>query len=180
MKDYLDRFESERLFTRKLMVTDVDIWKAFFNDKEAVAFLPPNNSLSDYEKSKEWIDKQINRYRNDGYGLQAILDKTTNDFVGQCGLLNQEVKGCKELEVGYHIFKKYWGQGFAPEAAGLFIDYAFTNNLSDSIISIIDVRNLNSKRVAEKNGLERESKTVWKNLEVEFFRITKEKWVLKQ
>jgi RimJ/RimL family protein N-acetyltransferase len=48
------------------------------------------------------------------------------------------------------VVRKYWGQGYAPEAAKLFGDFAFNNNHSDSIISIIDIRNLKSQRVAGK------------------------------
>jgi RimJ/RimL family protein N-acetyltransferase len=83
----------------------------------------------------------------------------------------QEVDGVNEIEVGYHIFKKYWGLGYAPEAAKLFIDYAFQNELTDSVISIIDIRNIKSQRVAEKNGLKREKQTIWSGLEVHIYRI---------
>ena len=170
---YQDKLESERLITRKLTDRDVKIWADFFSDKEAVEFFPKNEIISHSEKSKEWITRQINRYRDNTYGLQALINKQNNDFIGQCGLLLQEVDEVKELEVGYHIIKKYWGQGFAPEAARLFIDYAFENNLADSLIAIIDKRNLKSKRVAEKNGLQVEKQTIWNNIEVEIFRITK-------
>lgn len=175
-KSYQDKLESERLVTRKLTKNDAAIWADFFSDNEAIEFLPYNGPISNSERAVEWVDKQINRYEENTYGLQALINKRTNDFVGQCGLLIQEVDDTKELEVGYHILKKYWGQGYAPEAARLFIDYAFKNNWAESIISIIDKRNLKSKRVAEKNGLEMEKQTTWRNITVEIFRITKSNW----
>ena len=88
----------------------------------------------------------------------------------------QEVDRETEIEVGYHIFKRFWGQGFAPEAAKLFIDYAFKNNLSNSIISIININNIRSQQVAEKNGLVREKQTNWLDLNVYIYRIKKEDW----
>jgi RimJ/RimL family protein N-acetyltransferase len=104
--------------------------------------------------------------------MQALIHRQTGAFIGQCGLLAQEVDGVQELEVGYHIFYKYWGQGYAPEAAKGFLQHAFENKLADSLISIIDVRNLKSQRVAEKNGLVREKQTRWSELDVFVYRIS--------
>ena len=109
-------------------------WAEFFKDPEAVEFMSKFLLASPEETAKHWITRQITRYKENRFGLQALIHKTTNEFIGQCGLLKQEVDGKDELEVGYHIFRKYWGQGFAPEAAKMFIDYAFTNNLAYSII----------------------------------------------
>ncbi|MEX2592641.1 MAG: GNAT family N-acetyltransferase [Anditalea sp.] len=173
---YPDKLESDRLITRKLTENDISPWADFFSDKEAVQFFPDYGLTSNMERAKLWIDKQLKRYAEDGIGLQAIIDKRTNNFVGQCGLLKQEVDGLIEMEVGYHIFKEYWGQGFAPEAAKLFIDHAFQNNLTTSVISIIATGNTKSQRVADKNGLIREKQTKWSDLEVYIYRITKNKW----
>lgn len=82
----------------------------------------------------------------------------------------QEVDGKPELEVGYHIFKKYWGQGYAPEAAKAFLHYGFENKWAPSIISIIDIRNTKSQRVADKNGLKREKQTKWADWDVFIYR----------
>jgi RimJ/RimL family protein N-acetyltransferase len=79
----------------------------------------------------------------------------------------------EELEVGYSIIPKYWGIGFAPEAAKKCIDHAFANHLSDSIISIIQVDNKESIRVAEKNGLTVDKETVYHDNRVKIFRIRK-------
>jgi RimJ/RimL family protein N-acetyltransferase len=170
---YQDNLESDRLLTRKLTIDDAKIWSDFFIDKEAIEFLPNPGFNSVDERAKHWVDKQLNRYADNLFGLQALIDKKTNQFVGQCGLLKQTVDGQTEVEVGYHIFKKYWGQGYAPEAAKLFIDYAFQNNITSSITSIINIKNIKSQRVADKNGLTREKQTIWSGLDVFIYRINK-------
>src|SRR5687768_8343079 len=152
---YNDNLASKRLRTRFLTMDDSKAWADFFKDPEAVEFMSKFLLASPEETAKHWIARQMTRYNEKRFGLQALIDKSTNEFIGQCGLLRQEVDGKAELEVGYHIFKKYWGQGFAPEAAKMFIDYAFTNNLAETIISIIDIGNNRSQIVAEKNGLTR-------------------------
>ena len=173
---YHDNLESPRLITRKLVESDIEKWSEFFEDREAVEFMPTYGLTTNQERAQHWIDKQLKRYAENRYGLQALIEKGTNNFIGQCGLLIQEVDKVEEVEVGYHIFKKYWGQSFAPEAARLFIDYAFHNNLTPSVISIIDKRNIKSQRVADKNGLIREKETNWNDKEVYIYRIEKKQF----
>lgn len=173
MYTYPTSLESERLRSRYLANSDNELWENFLGDEESVEHFPPIDNMSLKEYSKFWIDTQLQRYKDNRYGLQAIIDKNTNELIGQCGLLSQIVDDIEELEVGYHVFRKYWGKGYAPEAAKLFIDFAFENNLSESVISIIHKDNVKSQRVAEKNGLKREKETLWRDLPVFIYRIEK-------
>jgi [ribosomal protein S5]-alanine N-acetyltransferase len=170
---YNDHLESERLITRFLTPEDIPGWIEFVTDKEATRYFPDRGNLSPWELSETWMERQFTRYRENRYGLQALIDKQNNAVVGQCGLLIQEVDGIRETEVGYHIFPRYWGRGYAPEAARIFLTYAFDNNLTDSVVSLIEVRNINSQRVAEKNGLVREKRTTWATLDIYVYRIYK-------
>lgn len=171
---YQDHLETKRLSTRFLTNEDVLIWTDFFKDEEAIELFPTFGLTSNEARAKHWIDRQLTRYNEKSFGLQALIDKKTNEFIGQCGIIKQEVDGESEIEVGYHIFKKYWGQGYATEAAKLFIEYAFKNNMAESVISIIDIRNIRSQKVADKNGLIREKQTKWKDLDVFIYRMRKE------
>ncbi|GAB3174820.1 GNAT family N-acetyltransferase [Telluribacter humicola] len=170
---YQDNLESERLTTRFLVPEDAGAWIEFCEDTEAVAYLPKFGLDRAEEKALYWINRQLGRYQDQRYGLQAFIHKETGKLIGQCGLLLQEVDGQMELEVGYHVLPKYWGQGYAPEAARLFIDYVFDHKLAPSIISIIDFRNTKSQRVAEKNGLVREQQTRWADRDVYVYRLMK-------
>jgi ribosomal-protein-alanine N-acetyltransferase len=173
---YDDGLKSERTVTRMLVDEDFKPWTEFLADKDAVEFFPLAGFNSAEERSIYWINKQLARYADEKYGLQAILNKNTGELIGQCGLMAQEVDGIAELEVGYHIFKKFWGQGYAPEVAKMFINYAFQRDLASSIISIIDIRNVKSQRVAEKNGLIRDKQTTWLGLDIYVYRLNKEDW----
>ncbi len=171
---YQDKLESERLITRFLTIDDVDLWSKFYTDKEAVEFFPSFGLTSYIDRARHMIEKQLDRYARSRFGHQALIDKKTNHFIGVCGLLTQEVDAVSEVEVGYHIFKKYWGQGYATEAAKLFINYAFDNNLTTSVISVIDIDNIKSQKVALKNGLIKEKQTKYSDHEdVYIYRISK-------
>src|SRR5688500_15614390 len=109
---YHDHLQSERLFTRFLTLEDVLPWSDFFKDKEATAFFPDSHLHTNEEKARDWIDRQLKRYHENSFGLQALINKETNEFIGQCGLLEQHIGDKSEIEVGYHILKKFWGQGY--------------------------------------------------------------------
>jgi len=173
---YPDSFTTERLITRKLQFEDYNPWTRFLEDKKVVRFFPNVGDMGAEDRAKMWMEKALQRYRDKEYGLHALLDKNTGEFIGQCGLLSQEVDGRPELEVGYHLFPEYWGKGYATEAATFFRDFAFNNSLSNSIISIIHTENLPSQKVAGRNGMSREKETLWKNLKVFIFRVNYEQW----
>jgi len=168
---YHDQLESKRLRTRFITAEDVKPWIEFFNDPKAIELFPDFGLNTIEERVQHWIDRQLIRYQENRYGLQMLISKETGELIGQCGLLLQEVDGIKELEVGYHIISKYWGNGYAPEAARLFLDFAIEHDLADSVISIIDIRNSKSIRVAEKNGLQRDKQTRWLDKDVFIYRI---------
>ena len=170
---YKDKLQSERLTTRFLVNDDYKVWSSFFEDEECVQFFPNFNLTTSEERAKHWIEKQLLRYKENRYGLQALIHKETGEFIGQCGLLTQDVDGVIELEVGYHIFKQHWGKGYASEASQLFKKYAFDNNLCLSLVSIIHVDNARSQKVAEKNGMKRDKRVDFFDTDHYVYRIYK-------
>jgi RimJ/RimL family protein N-acetyltransferase len=81
------------------------------------------------EGSEWWICRQRGHDEEDGCGLVALLRRDASEFVGQCGLLRQEVAGRPGLEVGYHLLPAARGRGYATEAARGFIDHAFRRSV---------------------------------------------------
>jgi len=169
--NYSDKLESLRLTTGFIQPEDAIHWCAFVSDQAATEFFPdfyaPDNPLPAAER---FLAKQFVRYKEKTFGLQALIEKQTGEFIGLCGLLLQTVDGKPELEVGYQILPRYWGKGYATEAARMFMDYAAENKLNDSIISVIDVGNVASEKVAEKNGLTREKRIDYQGLDVWVYR----------
>jgi ribosomal-protein-alanine N-acetyltransferase len=173
---YHDQLQTDRLITRFLTPEDILSWAQFFKDKEALEFLSTFGFATSENMSKHWIEKQLLRYNQNRFGLQALINRFTGEFIGQCGLITQEIDKNWEMEISYHIFRPYWGQGYATEAAKCFIDFAFTNKLAPSVISVIDINNIKSQRVAEKNGLVKERQTKWAYHDVYIYRISIQEW----
>ncbi len=174
---YADGLETPRLITRFLTQDDVVAWMEYCNDPTATRFTSFPHKETASEMAQYWIYLSLKRYEENRLGLQALLDKETGAFIGQCGLLQQEVNGRQEIEVGYHLIRKYWGKGYATEAAQMFRDYGFENSVADSMISIIHPLNVQSQAVALRNGMKLvETNAIFREKEYYLFRITREEW----
>jgi RimJ/RimL family protein N-acetyltransferase len=160
---------TERLRLRHLRLDDLDTMYAYLGDAKTMVHYPQPFSR---EFVKEGIEKNLKRYRSYGYGLFGVELKETGHFIGDCGLVWQELDGGEELEVGYHFNRHYWGQGYAPEAAKACIDLAFEKAGVDHVISLIRPENVASRRVAEKNGLRIVRHVNWRGLLHDVWAIT--------
>ena len=169
----IDGLKTERLTFKRVSLADFDVWMEFFNSEEALRFFP--YSAGDREGCKAWLTRQEDRYAATGSGLNWLINDK-GEKVGQCGLLTQTVDDIQELEIGYSFIPRFWGNGYATEAAKACKNFAFERNLNDHLISIIDVENIPSQRVAERNGMKRWKTTTFHDLDVYIYRIDKEEW----
>lgn len=142
--------ETERLVLRKLKLTDYADLCDILQDSETMYAY--EGAFTD-EEVRQWLDKQLRRYVDDGFGLWAVISKETGDFLGQCGLTMQDCAGKLVVEVGYLFKRRYWGHGYATEAAVGCKEYAFTVLGVSEVYSIIRDNNLPSQRVAQRNGM---------------------------
>lgn len=142
--------ETERLHLREITRADYPALCDILQD-EAVMYAY-EHAFSD-EETRDWLDKQINRYRYDGFGLWAVILKESGAMIGKCGLSWQDAGGEKLLEIGYLFNRRYWHNGYAAEAAAACRRYAFETLGADEVCSIIRNTNLASINVAIRNGM---------------------------
>jgi [ribosomal protein S5]-alanine N-acetyltransferase len=146
--------QTQRLSLREFELEDTEALAAILSDPETMRYYPMS---FDRAAVVDWILRNRTRYANDGFGLWAMILNATGDLIGDCGLVRQSVDGLDEIEIGYHVRRDLWCQGYASEAAQACRDYGFANLKVDRLISLIRPENLASCRVAEKNGM-----TIWK------------------
>ncbi|MCU0432618.1 MAG: GNAT family N-acetyltransferase [Bacteroidia bacterium] len=168
---------SLRLHYRRVQETDRAAWLEFCRFPDSLKYIfSPNDIKSPEENLEVWFERINHRYTNNLGGMNALIEKSSNAFAGQCGLLVQTVDEIEELEIGYSLMPAFRGKGFATEAAQKCRDYAFENNFSPSLISIVHIDNVASQRTALANGMQHNKQTLHKGDPVIIFRITREAW----
>ncbi len=145
--------ESDRLLYRPLTKDDIPSWVEFFIGNDLLEYLGMDLKKSKETLAEEWISGQFNRYKNQGLGHLAAILKNSGDFIGMGGIIPRELDGRNEYEIAYSLKPKYWGNGYATEIARNMKIYGIKNIDAERFISIIDVENIDSAKVARKNGM---------------------------
>ncbi len=116
------KLETKRLLLRELKQDDFDDICKLLQDP--IVMYAYEGAFSKKEV-QEWLDKQLRRYQNDGFGLWGMIEKGSGELIGQCGLTYQEFNGQQVPEIGYLLRAEYWHKGYATEAAIACKEYAF-------------------------------------------------------
>ena len=113
-------FETERLAFREMNQDDfLDLAEMLQNPKVMYAY-EHDFSNSDVQ---QWLDRQIGRYRDYGFGLWAVISKTSGVMVGQAGLTMQPYRNKDVLEIGYLLKKEFWhGRDWSDWTPARFIE----------------------------------------------------------
>lgn len=169
--------ETKRLILREMNDSDLSALCKILQDKEVMYAY--EHAFSD-EEAKNWLNNQYKRYNDKGFGLWAVILKSSGKMIGQCGLTMQNIPEKQVLEIGYLFQKAYWHQGYAIEAAIGCKDYAFQVLNAKEVYSIIRDNNISSQNVAKRNGMVPYTEFTKHYYEIDMphivYRITKEEY----
>lgn len=91
-----------------------------------------------------------------GTGTRVAVDRGSDGaFIGWCSLSRWNPE-FRSASLGYCFDAASWGQGYATEAAGALVQWAFEALDINRLQSETDTRNVASARVLEKLGFRRE------------------------
>ena len=142
-----DAVETERLVLRMFRESDTDAYAEMVADPEVMRFLGKPMSRQEAWRNMAMV---LGHWHLRGFGFWAVEEKATGELAGRVGCWRPE--GWPGLEVGWTLRRRFWGRGYATEAARASIDYAFTTLKQTRVISLIAPENINSIRVAERLG----------------------------
>lgn len=128
--------------------TDFETHAAMTADADVMRYL---GGVLDRAQSWRQLALHTGHWALRGYGNWAVEHEADGVLLGRCGLWNPE--GWPGLEVGWKLARHAWGQGYATEAAGAAMSWAWTVLDAERLISIIHPDNAPSIRVAERLGL---------------------------
>jgi RimJ/RimL family protein N-acetyltransferase len=137
-----------RIYLRPLGEGDVDRCLSWINDTEVARGVGRKGPISRTQE-REWI---LGQYKSPSTFSLAIVLQAGDRHIGNCGLHEIEFSnGCAEF--GILIGEKtQWGNGYAPEAAGLLLRYGFEEMGLHRIELEVYAQNERAQRAYEKAG----------------------------
>lgn len=144
-------FETPRLILRQFTLADAPLILSLNSAPEVVKYLHEPLLETTEHAEKILQDIILPQYKNN-LGRWAIHVKDGMEFIGWCGLKYRPE--LDEIDLGYRLMQKAWGQGFATEAAQYTLDYSLSTLKLKLITGRAHIENLASIKVLEKIGMD--------------------------
>ena len=146
--------ETARLLLRRWEERDRSPFAALNADPEVMG----DPGFLARSESDALIDAFEDRWRGGGYGFAAAELRSDGAFVGMVGIqpLELDLPFCPCVEIGWRLQRAHWGQGYATEAAGAWLDYGFDVLGLAEIVAFTDRDNHRSLAVMRRLGMSRD------------------------
>lgn len=166
--------ETPRLVIRSFEPRDEEAWLAMVGEPEFGRFLPPTAPPTK-DAFERMVERRTQLERDRGHTVWAVEEKSSETFVGQCGLYPTEWKG-PEIELAYHFRGAAQKKGYATEAATAALAHGFMRARLERIIALVMPANIASCRVAEKAGMRLEGTASYCGIEELKLYVAEREW----
>lgn len=141
--------KTDRLLLRQWREEDSPIFAELNADPRVMEFYP---NLLSCQESNAAAAKFKSLIKQNGWGFWAVETISECTFIGLVGLHKPTYKlpfgPC--VEIGWRVASAYWGKGYATEAAGACLDFAFDKLALPEVFSFASVANIKSQAVMER------------------------------
>ena len=143
---------TERLLMRHWRDADRDPFAALNADPVVMRHF---TGLIDRAECDAFIDRKQALLAAQGWGMWAVEMLSTSEFIGFVGLSSpvEDLPPAPCTEIGWRLAARYWGNGYAPEAARAALNVAFDGLGVAEVVSFTTTLNAPSRRVMEKIGM---------------------------
>lgn len=147
-------FETERLLVRTLQMDDADACFAVYGDPEVTRYVTTGGyAFPDVELVKHQLQQGMLAPLSDPhFGFWAIERREDGQVVGTAALIPLE-DAPGEYEMGWHLAKPFWGQGYAFESGVGLLEYGFREVELDEILALAHPDNERSLRACRRLGM---------------------------
>jgi len=143
--------ETERLILRTWTLDDAEAGFRIWDDADVMRYVGTGQTHQSVEETRGWLGRMIAHQEQHGCCYWAVVEKASNQLIGSCGMAHS-LDGGPLVDFGYTLAQSRWGYGFATEAAGAALRYAFEKLELSEVVASVDSRNVASQRVLEKIG----------------------------
>ena len=147
--------DTARLRLRAWSEDDREPFAAMNADPEVMRYM---SGRLDRAASDALVDRIIEDWATNGFGLWAIERRSDGRFLGFAGLWRPrfEAPFMPAIEVGWRLARDAWGFGYATEAGRASVRHGFEEIGLDEIVSFTAAGNVRSRRVMERLGMTRD------------------------
>ena len=144
-----------RVTLRHWVGRDLEAFAKMNADAEVMKFFPQpltaDESLASFRRLQRGIEER-------GWGLWAVA--IGGEFAGLTGLAEPsfEAHFTPCIEIGWRFQRRFWGQGYALEAAQVALRFAFANLNLPEVLSFTARVNERSQRLMQRLGMTRSPK----------------------
>ena len=146
--------QTERLILRHLTKEDAEFIVELLNEPDWIKYIG-DRGIRTVEAAKQYVlEGPMTMYAEHGIGLYLIELKEQAVPIGLCGLLHRDF--LKDVDLGFAVLSKYWGRGYAYEAAKATLDYGFEDLGYRRIVGFTSLDNEKSANLLQKLGMKDE------------------------
>jgi [ribosomal protein S5]-alanine N-acetyltransferase len=146
--------ETARTIIRPYTEADVALIAPIFADPITMMFWP--QPLSE-NAAAGWVRRASTSFLATGLGRMLIELRDGGAPIGDCGIVESEINGQREFDLGYIIHHPYWRLGYGVECARACLEYGIHTLGLRRIVANMAHDHTGSARVAERLGMRREA-----------------------
>lgn len=142
--------ETARLVLRESIDADAALTAGIYDDLELTKFIGDGTPRGPAERAAE-IARCRRSYRERGFGLWAVVEKSSGAIIGHCGL--QCIEGTEDIALAYALGAAWRGRGYALEAAKAVLEHGFTRLGLQRICAVTQPVNAASLKIMQRLGM---------------------------
>ena len=161
---------TDRLHLRPISAADFEAHARITADAEVMQYIN-DGPLS---RVQAWwnIARYVGHWQLRGFGMWAVVERSSREVIGHIGFLNPE--GGHGFELGWALARSAWGQGYALEGTRAAVAYGFETLHERHISCVIRAENHRSVRIAERLGAQLEREITEGNTQLLIYGIARE------
>lgn len=162
--------QTPHLLLRQFTLDDAPLLLLLNSNPEVLKYLH-EPLLKTEEQALQVLQNIILPQYKNNLGRWAIHLKSTNEFIGWCGL--KYLADTDEIDLGYRLMQQFWGNGYAYEAAKHTMDYGFNQLHLKTIVGRAHIDNVGSLKILQKIGMQFIKDEIVDNCPVKTFMLSK-------
>jgi RimJ/RimL family protein N-acetyltransferase len=142
--------ETDRLVLRRFSTDDAAFVLELLNEPAWLRFIGDKGVRTLEDARQYLLNGPMAMYERSGFGLYRVERKEDGVPMGMCGLLKRDT--LKDVDIGFAFLPRFWGKGYAREAAAAVLALGKASLGLERIVAITNPDNDSSIRLLESLG----------------------------